>query len=92
MSARLIQIFWPFSLGVDRGRHPRVGMAERGDRDPVREVEVRLAGGVVQAVPDAVAPAPLEVAPEDRREVAYPCGEIGQVGHGRDRFFHRPSV
>ena len=30
-------------LGVDGGRHPRVGVAERRDRDPVGEVEVRPA-------------------------------------------------
>ena len=31
----------PVDLGVDRRRHPRMGVAERGDRDAVGEVEIR---------------------------------------------------
>ena len=62
----------PVGLGVDRRGHPRVVVAERRDRDAVREVEVGPAVGVVEAVALAVVPAPLEVAAEDRREVRRP--------------------
>ena len=80
----------PVDLGVDRRGHARVVVAEGGDRDPVREVEVGAAGRVVQAMPLAVAPAPLEVAAEDRREVRRLRGEIGDatvIG-----LVHRPSI
>ena len=59
----------PVDLGVDRGRHPRMRVAERGHGDPVGEVEVRLAVRVVQAVAVAVAPVAGEVAAEDGRQV-----------------------
>ena len=55
-------------LGVDRSGHLRVGMAECRHGDPVREVEVGLAGRVVQAVADAMAPGPLEVPAQHGRE------------------------
>ncbi len=74
---------------MDGGGHPRVSMAESRDRDPVREVEVGAAGRVEQAMTDAMAPTALEVASQDRREVS---GGGRQVGDGRDRFFHRPSI
>ena len=57
----------PVDLGVDRRGHPRVDVAERRDRDAVREVEVGAAVGVVQPMALAVAPLALEVAPEDGR-------------------------
>ena len=72
----------PVDLGVDRGGHPRVVVAERRDGDPVREVEVGPAVGVVQAVALAVVPAPLEVAAEDGREV--PAASAARIGDGRD--------
>ena len=68
----------PVDLGVDRRRHARMAVAQRRDRDPVREVEVGLAVGVVQPVALAVAPRALEVAPEDGRQV-----RAGVEGHGR---------
>ena len=75
----------PVDLGVDRRRHRGVMMAERRDRDPVREVEVGASARVVQAVPLAVAPAPLEVAAEDRRQVAGGAGEVDGEGRARGR-------
>ena len=65
-------------LGVDRRRHPRMCVAERGDRDPVREVEVGAAVGVVQPVALAVAP---RSAGNSGRGRASGCG--GEVGVGR---------
>ena len=75
-------------------RDGRVVMAEGRDRDPVGEVEVGLAGRVEQAMALAVAPAPLEVATEDRRQrggrvrkgrrqgsAVRPSGPRGSGGH-----------
>ena len=70
----------PVDLGVDRGRDPRMRVAERRDRDPVGEVEVGLAVGVVEPVALAVAPAALEIATEDGGQVR---GGVGVGGHGR---------
>ena len=70
----------PVDLGVDRGSDPRVGVAEGGDRDPVGEVEVGPAVRVEQAVALAVAPRPLEIAPEDGGQLVL--GERGVVGGG----------
>ena len=67
-------------LLVDRGGHRGVVMAEGGDRDAVRKVEVRLAIDVKQAVALAVTPAPLEVATEDRRQAR--SGERGEIDLG----------
>ena len=72
----------PVDLGVDRGGDRRVVVAEGGDGDPVGEVEVRLAGRVVQAMALAVAPAPLEVAAEDRRDVGRRVRRRGFEGLG----------
>ena len=60
-------------LGVDRGRHAWMGVTQRGHRDPVGEVEIGLAVRVVQVVSAAVAPFALEVAAEDRGQVAGRC-------------------
>ena len=79
----------PVDLGVDRRGHPRMGVTEGRDRDPVRKVEVGAAGRVEQAMADAVTPAALEVATEDRRQVRRLGGEIGDRGDG---FIHRPSI
>ena len=40
----------PVDLGVDRGGHPRMGVAQGGHGDPVGEVEVGPPVGVEQAV------------------------------------------
>ena len=71
-------------LGVDRGRHGRVVVAEHGDRDAVREVEIGLAIGVVQPVALAVTPLALEVATEDRRDV--PPTDVGDRMRGSASF------
>ena len=67
-------------LLVDRLRHRRVVMAERGRRDAGREVEVVTAGGVDQLVAFAAVPRTLEVAAEDRRQVRRREGLV--VGRG----------
>ena len=70
----------PIDLGVDGGSDPRVGVAEGRDGDPVGEVEVGPAVRVEQAVALAVAPRPLEIAPEDGGQRVV--GERGVVGGG----------
>ena len=70
----------PIHLRMDCGGHSGVGMAKRGHRDPVGEVEVRLPGGVVQPMPDAVAPRSLEVAPQDGGQARRSRRLIGR-GH-----------
>ena len=71
-------------LLVDRRRDRRMVMAQGRDGDPVGEVEVRLAGRVVHPVALAMAPAALEIAPQDRRHVrSGERGEIDGVGRGR---------
>ena len=71
-----------------------MSVAERGDRDAVREVEIGATVGVVQPVTLAVAPRPLEVAAEDGRQVRAGIG-----GHGRSGLLvdgvgrvYRPAV
>ena len=81
----------PVDLGVDGGGDPGMGVAQRGDRDPVREVEVLPPGRVVQPVADAVRPAPVDVAADDRRHVG--ARERGQVECGGILGgAHRPSI
>ena len=73
---------WAWTAAVTRG----LPWPSDADGDPVGEVEVRPAVRVVQAVALAVAPRPLEVAAEDRRQVRG--GERGEVepgGGGRGR-------
>ena len=53
-------------LAMDRRSDGRMMMAEGGHGDPVGEIEVRLAGRVVQPMTLTVAPATLEVAAEHR--------------------------
>ena len=80
-------------LGVDRRRHPRMGVAQRRDRDAVGEVEVRLAVGVVQPVALAVAPRPLEVAAQDGRQVrAASAVTVGLGPDGGAGRVYRPAV
>ena len=66
-----------------------MAVAERGDGDAVREVEICTAGCVEQAMAHAVAPASLEIAAQDGRQV---LGLGGQIGDGCDGFLHRPSI
>ena len=85
-------------LLVDRLRHRRVVVAERGRRDARCEVEVVSAGGVDQLVAFAAVPGTLEVAPEDRRQVrrrerleVRRGGRDGRRGRV-DGGVHRPSI
>ena len=81
----------PVDLGVDGGGDPGMGVAQRGDGDPVREVEVLAPGRVVQPVADAVRPAAVRVAADDRRHVG--ARERGQVERGGILGgAHRPSI
>src|SRR5207245_1745159 len=65
IALRIAQMNDPIHLLVDRSRHRGVAVAERGDGDPAGEIEVAIAGRVKEAVALPVAPAPLEVPPED---------------------------
>ena len=65
-------------LRVDRGRDGRMHVAERRDRDPVREIQVGLPAHVVEAMALAVAPLPLEIAAENGRQVG---GDLGGSLH-----------
>ena len=66
---------WAWIAAVTRGWR----MAERRDRDAVREVEVRPAVRVVQPMPFAVAPVAHEVAAEDGRQVRGGRPSAGRV-------------
>src|SRR6185369_9554819 len=72
-------------LRMDGGGHARMCVAERGDRDPVGEVEVGTAVAVEQPMADAVAPRPLEIAPEDGCQVGLGEGRVVVTGVGRHR-------
>ena len=79
-------------LGVDGRSHPRMRVPERGNRDPVGEVEVLAPRGVHEAVADPVRPAPVHVPAEDRRHVGLgEGGEVERVGVAADGV-HRPSI
>ena len=84
-SVKPIALIGPMSLSTCAwiaARDPRMGVAQRRDRDAVREVEVRLAVGVVQPVALAVAPLALEVAAEDGRQVGGDVHRPECIGHG----------